>query len=397
MRKLLFFAFLFWATNLVAATYYVSPTGSDSANGSSSTPWRTIQHAINTAVAGDTVTVENGTYVEAINFTGSGTSGSPITFQAQNKWGAVIAPTATQVGNNLGDVIVMGGKYVNLLNFEIVGPSDGSASNGIKSFNNSSGNDLIKGNKIHDIGLVGCNGGAGILSGGNNNTIDSNLVYHIGAPSSYNCSDWDTVYLNDGNGQTVTNNLVGAANGQYITGIQINGEQATVATFPSNITVANNTVFNVSAGGIVWSCWNIPAAHTCSNNITSNNILYNVNSGGNNHTIAAPDGNGGTWSSNNIYSNNDIYCCGTPNMGSTQMLTNTLTSNPLFVNYTGDQNGDYHLQSTSAAIDAGTSVGAPNYDYDGNTRPQGAGYDIGTYEYGATKPNPPTGLTATVQ
>jgi len=43
--------------------------------------------------------------------------------------------------------------------------------------------------------------------------------------------------------------------------------------------------------------------------------------------------------------------------------------------------GNYHLSAISPCIDAGTSIGAPNMDYEGCTRPQGGGVDIGAYEY----------------
>lgn len=42
---------------------------------------------------------------------------------------------------------------------------------------------------------------------------------------------------------------------------------------------------------------------------------------------------------------------------------------------------DFHLNSNSEAIDKGNSDLAPDLDFDGNKRPQGAGYDIGAYEY----------------
>jgi parallel beta-helix repeat protein len=42
---------------------------------------------------------------------------------------------------------------------------------------------------------------------------------------------------------------------------------------------------------------------------------------------------------------------------------------------------DLHLVSASTCIDAGTSTNASSEDYDGNPRPQGAGYDIGAFEY----------------
>ena len=45
---------------------------------------------------------------------------------------------------------------------------------------------------------------------------------------------------------------------------------------------------------------------------------------------------------------------------------------------------DFHLQSTSPAIDAGTNDFAPEDDFDGASRPVGATVDIGPYEYGGT-------------
>ncbi|TCS31956.1 chondroitinase B-like protein [Paucimonas lemoignei] len=76
-------------------TYYLSPNGNDSSNGSASAPWRTIQKAANTVNAGDTVVLMDGTYTEgSIGFNRSGTSAKPITFKAQNKWKAIVASTA---------------------------------------------------------------------------------------------------------------------------------------------------------------------------------------------------------------------------------------------------------------------------------------------------------------
>ena len=45
-----------------ASAYYVSPSGSDSAAGSSSAPWKTIAHAQSVAASGDTVYFRAGTY-----------------------------------------------------------------------------------------------------------------------------------------------------------------------------------------------------------------------------------------------------------------------------------------------------------------------------------------------
>lgn len=54
---------------------------------------------------------------------------------------------------------------------------------------------------------------------------------------------------------------------------------------------------------------------------------------------------------------------------------------------------DFHLQSSSPAIDAGKDLGSPyNVDKDGVPRPQGSAWDIGAYEYTSGTPmnNPPT-------
>jgi hypothetical protein len=43
-------------------------------------------------------------------------------------------------------------------------------------------------------------------------------------------------------------------------------------------------------------------------------------------------------------------------------------------------NSDFHIRDGSIAIDSGTSENAPSFDYDGANRPQGKTYDIGAYE-----------------
>ncbi len=66
-----------------AAIYYVNAsTGNDSNSGTLSKPWRTIEKANNTLVAGDTVNIQSGTYSnDPINPRNSGNSNQYITYQ----------------------------------------------------------------------------------------------------------------------------------------------------------------------------------------------------------------------------------------------------------------------------------------------------------------------------
>jgi parallel beta-helix repeat protein len=71
-------------------TYYVATTGSDTHAGTSVAPFRTINKAAQVAVAGDVVTIRNGTYQESIVVRNSGASDKPIVFQAENRGGVLL-------------------------------------------------------------------------------------------------------------------------------------------------------------------------------------------------------------------------------------------------------------------------------------------------------------------
>jgi hypothetical protein len=82
---------------LYASTYYVAPTGSDTAAGTQAAPWATIGHAQTVAVGGDTVYFRAGKYaytqglktcasgtdtINAILLSSGGKSGAPIKYWA---------------------------------------------------------------------------------------------------------------------------------------------------------------------------------------------------------------------------------------------------------------------------------------------------------------------------
>jgi len=55
-------------------------------------------------------------------------------------------------------------------------------------------------------------------------------------------------------------------------------------------------------------------------------------------------------------------------------------TNQQFINNV-DQGGDFHLQSSSPCRDVGNNVLVPSFDFDGISRPQGSGVDIGAFEF----------------
>ena len=52
------------------SSFYVSTTGNDSNPGTQAAPWRTVQHAADTARAGSTVNVRGGVYEELVSHQG---------------------------------------------------------------------------------------------------------------------------------------------------------------------------------------------------------------------------------------------------------------------------------------------------------------------------------------
>jgi len=61
---------------------YVATDGGDASEGSVEHPWRSLQHAADSVLPGDTVVVKKGTYGEEVTLARSGEEGKPITFQA---------------------------------------------------------------------------------------------------------------------------------------------------------------------------------------------------------------------------------------------------------------------------------------------------------------------------
>jgi hypothetical protein len=91
-----------WIGTTAAATYYVSDSlGLDANNGSATTPWKTIQYAVDTVSPGDTIIVKPGSYGRTV-ITKSGTAGHFITIKAETNVNVMHTPNGTKVHGDAG-------------------------------------------------------------------------------------------------------------------------------------------------------------------------------------------------------------------------------------------------------------------------------------------------------
>ncbi|HYG86190.1 MAG TPA: choice-of-anchor Q domain-containing protein [Azospirillum sp.] len=342
---------------------YVSSTGLDVNPGTRDLPFRTIVKASQAAQPGTTVHVAPGTYEGGFQTTASGTTGAPIRYVSDVKWGAKI------VGSNNGEQEGWDNRGSNVVidGFEV----DGSGSSWLFGIYTAGSNSVVQNTKVHDIvrssdafskASTGV-GGAGIMgdswTGGTNIKVLGNVVYNIG-PFDVSSSLVHGVYMAT-SGQ-VQNNLVG----------NVVGDGITTWHDATNLKILNNTVFQARGAGVMIGSGD--HYHTKSPNDysqISNNILYDNAKGIQEH---------GNVGSSNAYTNNLVYGNRTNWLLRSGKATGTVSADPKFINYVRSGDGDYRLSPGSPAIDAGDSTNAPAVDLDGVSRPQSKGVDIGAYE-----------------
>jgi len=347
--------------------YYVAPAGSDANPCTAAAPCSTLQRVSQLMNPGDNAHVAAGNYTwsySANRVTKSGTATALLTYISDTKWGAKIYGSDCSPITNDGD-------YVQIINFDVTG----SCNQGITTNGNYS---KIIGNRVHDMpgtALTGAIVGACCDYTITGIQIIGNVVDNIGPWGQVNQTHG--IYV-AGPYAVVENNIVTRA------------ASACIQTYhgATHQIISNNIVANCGVYGIQISA--DPAITTddyttVDNNIIVNNGQYGIHQG---YSLG----------SHNVFRNNIVYNNPAGNISSpesgtsaTQSGTITLTSaqfSALFVNYTGDMTGDYHLRSGAVAIDAGTTLCAagvvlcvPGLDFAGLLRPRGTAHDIGAYEY----------------
>ncbi len=438
-----------------AASYYVSTSGNDSNLGTQSSPWLTIQKAANTMVAGDTVIVDAGTYNERINVSRSGTSDSSrITFSAsgtvntygfyvtgnyvtingftvtaqvcswgQDAVGIYISGDHCVIENNYAYYSPRGGILLNPASSNCTVKNNRAYRNGMDGLDISGANHLVENNEIW--GSIayhtptGCTGDAdGLRFFGSGHTIRGNYIHDININDPENSGygpHIDCFQTWAASGLQIATNIVFEKNkcenrnlmmyagmiegSSYLTfknnifigyaGLNVNPSMGANdhLIFVNNTCIGDTSILNCTVGS---NCWPVGIAlNNAPYSTVKNNIFYDFRYMA--YSIEGSSETGLDAGYNLTYRSDGITPSGT------RRPNDLWGVDPKLVN---PAQKDFHLQSTSPAIDAGASISGVIGDYDGNSRPQGAGYDIGAYEYvGAlldtTPPSTPTNLTAT--
>jgi hypothetical protein len=428
---------------LNAATYYVSATDGDDENQgiSRDAPLKTINMASQKAVAGDTVLVLPGGYNDRVYVTTSGSSGAPITYQAE---GTVVCRGFT-----------VNASYIRIIGFEITGTvndwADGAGVHSQGKYNE------VRSNYIHDVTRVGIQifspsedspegsycvvsgnrivraGLAGIEIYGRNHLVESNEISHtLQYPATWtNPPDWadaDGLHF-FGSGHVIRKNYIHDITladpenkTPHIDCFQTYGPaynivfEQNVCDNPDDkmqgfmieqinapvqdITVRNN-VIKAFRPLNVWNCPNTVIVnntiasrlsyqgesgygielHSSPNSKVKNNLFYDVGRHSFPYLYIDDASSLQTLVSYNAhYISDGEPPAGNPREG------DLLGVDPKLVNAAAN---DFHLTAGSPLIDAGTTLTDVTVDLDGTARPQGAGYDIGAFEYRSTQLTPP--------
>jgi hypothetical protein len=359
----LFATLSLFSMNLLAADLYVSPIGNNNNSGTKDAPLLTITKAAQVAKPGTVVHVAPGNYQENVRSSVHGRADARIRFISDKKWGAKI------IGSGTESMWLNKANYTDIVGFEVTG-------SGRLGINNEASFVLIQENYVHDLKVSGgCTGagGAGINNSNysaSDGDIIGNLVHDIGIPGD--CIGVQGIYYSNLRGR-ILNNIVYRASAF---GIHL-------WHAPTDVLIANNTVFangsRVRGGGIVAGTGDAPGGVTMEKVRIINNVVYNNPNYSIVHFCYAGENCIG---STNSVSNNLVFGSAVRVSLKNTKEVGTIAADPQFVNYQIGTAGDFHLKSTSPAIDKGLFINAPTNDYDNVLRDSAP--DIGAYEFKAS-------------
>jgi hypothetical protein len=330
-------------------TFYVSRTGSNTNPGTRRRPWRTIQKALRVLLPGQRALVRRGTYRQNLIMRRSGTALAPITVAAY-PGERVVLHAASRSGNTYPVQIT--GSYFRLRRFVIekgLGTSDANVylwdgahhielsrnkirygqDQGVFADDTTSYLQFL-GNRVHDNGLNHVSGqhqSHGFYIEGSHDLLANNVVYNhpYGFGIQLYPANHDTIVVDNTIAASAHSSVVvGGSGGVY------------------NVTIRNNILYGGNRG--------VEMDSTCPTGpvYIDHNVIYA-------YRVVPIQGG-----------------CSSVDTGSGNIF-----ANPRFRDYASR---NLRLQTGSPAIDAGLSDWSMQKDFDGRTRPQGAGPDIGAFE-----------------
>jgi hypothetical protein len=430
---------LFASTGSARTLYVDAQKGNNANGGTADSPWQTIQKAADSAEPGDTVLVAEGDYAERIAVTRSGAPQRPISFEARGRTltegFTITADHIRVVGFEITNHITLPresygiylhGQYDEILNNYLHDLyHEGIMLAGEKDANSPQlAHNLIKGNRIYRAN------NSGIHVEGRENLIEDNDVSHTiqyppGGPA-WDGADADGMRF-FGTGNIFRGNRIhdimfsdlgnldphidcfqtwgpamqitfeqnrcdlnpGTPGGQASMVENSSGEVGhllyrnnifidlgaginVVATAKDSINfvqVLNNTFYRINAPAVLLTGVAYAAIE--------NNAFYDVGSHRQSY-LAARGGSQEAWA---VGYNMQCMSDGQPpgKGGSQAPYPHDLWGiAPQFVNAAGR---DLRLTPNSPLVDSGVELKEVKTDFTGVSRPQGAGYDIGAYEY----------------
>lgn len=239
--------------------HYVATTGADSNSGSYSAPWRSIQHAVDQAQAGDTIAVRGGIYNETVTFNKSGSAESgfiTLTRYADEKPIIDGSGLITEPYGMRGLISLNSASYIRIKGFEIRNYKSDTEFIAIGVLAQGTGKYIeIRDNVIHGIEAnnLPANGNAnalGIAVYGQqpvpiqNVIVDGNELYNLKTGTSESLTIGGNV-----DGWQVTNNLVHDNNFIGIDATGYYGNNRADYNRARNGWIAQNKVTNLSIEG----------------------------------------------------------------------------------------------------------------------------------------------------
>ena len=421
------------------ATFYISPTGSDSAAGSSSTPWRTIAKAASTLQAGQTAIVSAGNYGERVEISSSGSLSAPITLQVASGadaqllgfdlsgsnwvlngfdistqtngsegWGIYVTGSASYdtIENNYIHELCHEGIFMDptVSHISVLSNHIGQAE--MAGVQVDGTNDLIQGNEVWGTQQYPAYAG-GIYSGcatsdgadadafrffGQHNVFQYNYAHDIYTELPTNPNPHTDCFQTWGSTAMEVDDILIEQNlCQWpVASTEVDAETAMIEGTDGRIgtvTFQNNELSNMRQGILVGS--NVGAMLIYNNtwdHVLEQGIIFNDTRSPADEIInnifydvgAGADSYAEVPSGSPVFEDNDFYMPDGASLGTYPTVAPYISVDPMFVNY-GDASGigaDFHLQAGSPLKGAGSTLTEVINDYYGTSR-VGAAYSIG--------------------